>query len=184
MRREDLLDLNEALQHPGRKLAFDITTELKREEDIDLISPVTGSLEAVSTGNLLLLSGEFKTTLVVDCARCSGPIEREVSFEIEEQFPVEGVPSSYSAQDYARVVPDEPYQLFDGNNLIADALLRQNLLLSIPLQPLCSFGWEGPCPNAAATEAVQKSDPGNKLTTQTIQGLQRFLTPESGDGQS
>lgn len=148
MRRDDLLDLNDVLQHPGRKLEVDISTELSQEEDLDLVKPLEGYLEAISTGNILLLTGQFSTRMVLECARCSEPLEVDVSFDIDEQFPVEGVPSSYSAQDYARVVPDEPYELFEGNNLIVENLLRQGLLVEVPIQPLCTFGWDGDCPIA------------------------------------
>ncbi len=150
MRRDDLLDLNDVLQHPGRKLEVDISTEFPGEEGLELLRPLEGYLEAVSTGNLLLLSGKFETAAIVDCARCGGPLEVPVSFEIEEQFPVEGVPSSYASQDYARVVADEPYPLFEGNSLIPDVLLRQDLLVALPVQPLCQYGWEGVCPVAAS----------------------------------
>lgn len=150
MRRDDLLDLNDVLQHPGRKLEVEISTDFKGEPGLEMLNPLEGYLEAVSTGNLLLLKGEFKTAVIVDCARCGGPIEAPVSFEVEEQFPVEGVPSSYSAQDFARVVDEEPYPLFEGNSLRVDVLLRQDLLVEMPVQPLCSYGWEGECPIAAA----------------------------------
>lgn len=158
MKRDDLLDLNDVLQHPGRKLAVDISTELPDEAEIDLVKPLEGYLEAVSSGNLLLITGRFQTTAMVECARCSTPIEKEIEFAIDEQFPVEGVPSSYNAQDYARVVPDEPYELFEGNNLIVENLLRQGLLLEYPLQPLCQFGWDGPCPIAAAIEKKKQAE--------------------------
>ena len=150
MRREDLLDLNDVLQHPGRKIAVDISTELEQEADIDLVAPLQGFLEAVSTGNLLLLNGQFATRAVLECARCGGPIEVDVSFDVDEQFPVEGIPSSLNPHDYARITPDEPFPLFDGNNLIVEALLREDLLVALPMQPLCQYGWEGPCPVAAA----------------------------------
>lgn len=156
MRREDLLDLNDVLQHPGRQLAVDISTELPDEADVDLIKPLEGYLEAVSTGNLLLIEGKFATRLVLECSRCSSPIEVDVEFDVEEQFAVEGTPSSLNSQDYARVVADEPYQLFDGNSLMVEALLRQGLLLSMPMQALCEFGWEGPCPLAAKLAGAKK----------------------------
>lgn len=149
MRRDDLLDLNEVLQHPGRKLEVDISTEFPEEPDLDLLRPLEGFLEAVSTGNLLLLSGKFETAAIVECARCGGPLEVPVEFEVDEQFPVEGVPSSYSSQDYARVqAGDEPYPMFEGNSLMANVLLRQDLLVALPVQPLCQYGWEGDCPVA------------------------------------
>ena len=148
MRRDDLLDLNDVLQHPGRKLEVDISTELPEEEDLDLVKPVEGYLEAISTGNLLLITGKFTTRAVLECARCSEPIEVDVNFEIEEQFPVQGIPSSYGSGDFAKVAPDEPFELFEGNNLIVENLLRQGLLVEIPIQPLCTFGWDEECPVA------------------------------------
>lgn len=150
MRRDDLLDLNDALQHPGRKIAVDISTELTSEEDLDLVSPLEGFIEAVSTGNLLLVEGQFKTKVVLECARCGSAIEQDVNFDIQEQFNVEGVPSSYGSQDFAKVVTDEPFPLFEGNNLMVEALLRQDLLIALPVQPLCEFGWDGDCPVASA----------------------------------
>lgn len=174
MRREDLLDLNDALQHPGRKIEVDIATELPDDPDIDLVKPMEGSLEAVSTGNLLLLSGQFDARVVLDCARCGAPIEQDVHVEIEEQFPVEGIPSSYSAHDYARVVPDEPYELFEGNSLMVEALLRQALIVSLPLQPLCEYGWDGPCPIALARKAERSSNGGRP----GLGGLASLLDPE------
>ena len=155
MRRDDLLDLNDVLQHPGRELAVDISTELPDVEDLDLLRPLEGFLEAVSTGNLLLISGKFTGKMVFECARCSAPLEKEINFELEEQFPVEGTPSSLNAQDYARVVPDEP-EMFDGNSLLVEALLRQHLLVALPMQALCEHGWDGPCPVAQARETAKK----------------------------
>lgn len=160
MRRDDLLDLNDVLQHPGRKISVDVSTELPQEEDLDLVAPLDGYLDAVSTGNLLLLTGKFATRAVVECARCGGPVEVDVAFDIDEQFPVEGVPSSFSSQDMAKVVCEEAYELFDGNNMLVEALLRQLLVVAMPIQPLCKFGWDGPCPVAAARGEMKPGDPG------------------------
>jgi uncharacterized protein len=168
MKRDDLLDLNDVLQHPGRELAVDISTELPDEADIDLVRPVEGFLEAVSTGNILLIKGQFKTRTVLECARCSEPLEKEIEFEIQEEFPVEGVPSSYGSQDFAKVKPDEPFELFEGNSLIVEALLRQALLISLPMQPLCEFGWDGACPVAESRGVKPPEEKGrpefNKLS--------------------
>ncbi len=155
-----MLDLNDVLQHPGRQLAVDISTDLPEEGDLDLLKPVEGFLEAVSTGNILLITGKFATRAVVECARCSAPLEKDFEFEVDEQFTVEGVPSSYSSQDFAKVVHDEPFELFEENSLIVESLLRQSLLLSLPLQPLCEHGWDGPCPVAQAREDARAEQAG------------------------
>lgn len=171
MRRDDLLDLNDILQHPGRQLSVEVTTDLDDEEDLDLVKPLEGVLEAISSGNLLLIKGDFKTRAIVECARCSGPLEIDVEFEIDEQFPVVGVPSSLSHQDFAKVEADEPYPLFEGNNLMVESLLRQNLLLNFPVQPLCSFGWEGDCPIARERAAKPKSSGAVRPEFEKLIGL-------------
>ena len=175
MRREDLLDLNDVLQHPGRTLAVDVTTELPDEADIDLLKPLDGFLEAVSTGNVLLVTGEFTTRLVLECARCTGPLETDVRFELDEQFAVEGTPSSLSMGEMAKVVEDEPFPLFEGNQLIVEALLRQALLLALPVQALCEHGWEGPCPQAER-RAIEASTPS--ATRPEFDALQNLLVSE------
>ncbi|MFZ4506367.1 MAG: YceD family protein [Fimbriimonas sp.] len=176
MRRDDLLDLNDILQHPGRRLEVDVSTELPSEEDLDLLRPLEGILEGVSTGNVLLITGKFNTRMVIECARCAGPLEVEVEFEIDEQFPVEGIPSSLSAMDYARVAPDEPFEMFDGNNLMVEILLRQALWIAVPMQPLCSFGWDGPCPVAEEASAV----PRNAAGRPEFSALQNLMQREDG----
>ena len=140
MKREDLLDLNDVLQHPGRTLAVDISSDMEFVEDLDLITPLEGTLEAVSTGNLLLLTGDFKTRAVMECVRCGSPVEVDIEFEIDEQFKVEGTPSAYSSQDMAKVVDDEPYPLFEENSLMVEELLRQDLILALPPHPDCPPG--------------------------------------------
>ena len=172
MRRDDLLDLNDVLQHPGRKLSVEVSTDLPEEAELDLVAPLEGTLECVSTGNLILFTGSFASRGVFECARCGAPIEVDLSFDMDESFPVEGVPSSYGSNDVARVVCDEPAPLFDGNQLMADMLLRQGLLLSLPLQPLCSFGWEGPCPTAAAKIAAGTAQPVNPEWSKLTQLLE------------
>ena len=148
MKKEDLLDLNEAVQNPGKKLSFTFSTALNQEEDLDLVEPVTGQIDAVSTGNMLLVDTGLETTAVVECARCGARLEVKVNFKMKDEFEVEGVPSCYASDGYAKVVTDEPEQLFKNNALFRDRYVRQGLLLNIPVQPLCSFGWDGPCPNA------------------------------------
>ena len=154
MRRDDLLDLNDVLQHPGRQLAVDISTELPEEADIDLVKPLEGFIEAVSTGNILLISGKFTTRAVLECARCDSPLELDIEFELDEQFNVEGIPSSWNPSDSAKVVSDEPYPLFEGNFLIVEQLIRQGFHLNLPVQPICEFGWDGPCPIAEARALI------------------------------
>ena len=173
MKCDGLIDLNSAIQHPGCKLVFDVSTSLGREQDLDLLEPVTGSLSVECTGNILILSGEFRGRCVLECARCGSPLECDLVFSMEDHFPVDGTASCYGTGDFARVEPEEDFPLFEGNSLICDAYLRQGVLINLPGQPLCKFGWDGACPNAVRT-ASAPLDTGHPA----MQGLRKLLRPQ------
>ncbi|MCH7904237.1 MAG: DUF177 domain-containing protein [Armatimonadetes bacterium] len=173
MKRDGLIDLNGAIQHPGCKLAFEVSTSLGQEQDLDLLEPVTGSLHVECTGNLLILSGEFRSRCVLECARCGAPLETDLDFEMEDHIVVEGTPSCYGTGDFARVEPEEDFPIFDGNSLICDAYVRQGVLINLPGQPLCKFGWDGACPHALRTESA-RPDTGHP----GMQNLGKLLHPQ------
>lgn len=139
MKRPKLVDLNDAVQHPGRTVAFDVDTALEEEEDVDLLRPITGQLEAVSTGNLLFVDGTLRIELVLECSRCLKPVDVKMDLQVHEEFFVEGIPAGFGNREYAEVKEEgEAYPLFEGNNLRWEDLVRQSLWLSMPTRTVCS----------------------------------------------
>jgi uncharacterized protein len=144
MRKPRVLDLNDAVQHPGRHATFDVEVDLDEEEDIDLLEPIRGSLDAVSTGNRLIVTGDFRARLIMECSRCLASVPVDVEVGLEEEFPVVGTPAGYGSGEYAEVrEEDEPSPLFEGNHLRYEDLIRQNLWLNMPLRPLCREDCKG-----------------------------------------
>lgn len=138
MKRPKLVDLNDAVQHPGRVVGFEVETGLEEEEDVDLLRPITGHLEAVSTGNLLFVKGKLNAELVLECSRCLKPVEVRISFMVHEEFDVEGVPAGFGNRQHAEVTESgEAYPLFEGNQLRWEDLVRQTLWLSMPAKTVC-----------------------------------------------
>jgi uncharacterized protein len=176
MKRQGLLDLNEAIQHPGTKLRFEVSTALVDEENLDLAEPVQGTLDAVSTGNILLLKAEFVAKCVLECARCGEPLNQTVEFKMADEFDVDGTPSGYGTGEYAQVVEEEDYPLFNKNALMRDVYVRQGLLVNMPVQPLCEFGWDGPCPRAKAKAKAEQRE--EQLGHPAMQKLRELVVPE------
>lgn len=174
MKSDGLVEFNEAVQNPGKKLNFAVHTELESEEDIDLLEPITGELNGVSTGNILLISGNFRTKLVTECARCGEPIELQFEFTMNDEFDVEGVPSCYGSDGYAEVVQDEPLPIFKKNALILDSYVRQGLLINMPAQPLCSGNWETPCPHQSESHTDALNAKGHPAMMQ----LEKFRSQD------
>lgn len=153
MHREKLLDLNEAVQFPGRVLSFDLSTELEEEEDLDLLSPIRGTLHAVSNINVLTLTGHFEASVMMECARCLQPVVVDLEFDVNEEFAVSGIPTSIAKNSHAQIKTENEFApLFEDNSLIYEELLRQNLWLNLPSRPLC----RSDCPGLPELETLSE----------------------------
>jgi uncharacterized protein len=142
--RSLLIDLNEVVQHPGRSVDIEVSTDAVIDPDVALAGPITGTLTATGEGNLLMLTGEFEATVVLECCRCGGECEAPVEFEVDEAYPIEGVPGARGG--FAKVNDeDEPFPLFEENKLRVEDLLRQILILELPSHPLCTENCLGLC---------------------------------------
>lgn len=150
MRHPHALNLNETIQHPGRELRFEISTNLSEQSDVELLGPMTGKLVAVGTGNALLIRGDYEAQVWLECSRCALRFAERISFHAEDEFMLEGTPASLSGKSSAKVVDEEPYPLFDGNALLIDDYLRQHLAINLPMQPLCRVDCNGLCAHCGA----------------------------------
>jgi uncharacterized protein len=142
--RAYLLDLNDVIQHPGHVAEIEINAASVEDPDVALNGPITGLLEARLEGSVLHLSGHFDTTAVLECSRCGSDFEDPIEFDLEEMYPIEGVPGELGG--FAQVNDsDEPYPLFEGNKLRVEELLRQLLIVELPMNEVCSEACKGLC---------------------------------------
>jgi uncharacterized protein len=104
------------------------------------------TLEAMSE-HAITVKGTITAPWTGECRRCLRAIEGTVSLDIEEVFdtrPVEG----------------ETYPL-DGDRLNVEPLVRDAVLLSLPLAPLCEVACQGPEPEGhpIGSDASEDIDP-------------------------
>lgn len=139
------IDLNDVVQHPGRRVEYPLEVWLEREEAPPLAEPLRGTLVAESGGRIVRLHGEFHTVVWLECGRCLSYFQLPVGFELHEEFPLQGIPSGVSSAGFATVEDKDSFPVFEGNLLHADDLLRQYLLLELPMAPVCREDCKGLC---------------------------------------
>lgn len=104
-------------------------------------------LEVVKVGETLDLRGRIHGTAVTVCARCAGEarVELDVPFRLVAK----------EQEDDEAVVDDEDLVYYEGKVLdLADAL-RQLVLVSVPMAPLCREACRGLCPVCGADLNVE-----------------------------
>lgn len=144
-----ILDLSEIARTAGASYHHIIDVSIKEIEDIKLTAPIRGSINISSTGNVLLMNGEIDTEVELTCNRCGIVYPQPLHAEIEEAFIINS-PSDRNAALTVEEDDDAPdTRLFNAGSveLNLDELLRQSVLLAIPLKPLCNEGCPGLCAN-------------------------------------
>lgn len=111
-------------------------------------------LEVTRSGDSILVEGTFSAVFTAPCARCLEPALIEVMGEVRRM---------YSSDPDLEDEPDvEPVSHHDGWISIFDAV-RESVILSIPMVPLCDKGCMGLCSVCGANlnkEGVHCGHPG------------------------
>ena len=124
-------------------------------EESDALPLGDGELEVrlSKSGTDVVVHGHAKTDVELPCARCLEPVK----VTLEPEISVLMVPASKVRHEREHeMAPSEADVLpYDGENVILDDLLRDDLLLEIPMIPLCSET----CPGIASAEQAKASEP-------------------------
>lgn len=116
-------------------------------EDVVFDVPVTGEVEISRDPTTIRLRGMIETSTPLTCGRCLTPLRLPLRAYLNEEFLVGGEagtePRELKAEDFLHPL---------GSDLILDITeaTRQQLLLALPMIPLCRPDCRGLCPQCGA----------------------------------
>ena len=117
----------------SRDIHFDFPT-LQLTSDLE-INEMKGMVRIDRTTQGLLLQGEFRGKKGEQCVRCLSDFKQSLETSFNELYAFD----QQSVSDSGLVVPE------DGNLDLA-ALVRDYLLIEVPINPICRLDCKGLCP--------------------------------------
>lgn len=127
------------------------------EDDAVVLGPLAVSLDLTNVEGLVAVTGVLEGTIVRECVRCLKKYEDPLAFSVRAGF----IPEPKSAprhpkrvdsrKTHTKDVEAEPEEELDdqyhyqGNQLELAPMLREHVILSAPMQPLCSDDCLGLC---------------------------------------
>jgi len=93
-------------------------------------------LESVMEG--VLVSGAVTVPLVGSCARCLEPIEDTLDLDVQELF-------AYSGSTTEETSDEDEVRLVEGERIDLEPMVRDAVVLSLPLAPVCDEDCAGLC---------------------------------------
>jgi uncharacterized protein len=117
-------EFNEAADEPGVSLA--------------------GPLRFMHVTNGVLVQGELKAVVTLPCVRCLEPVEAPIEVAVEETF--EPTIDVMTGQSLRPEEEDRALWIDEHHILDLQEVLRQDVLVAIPVHVVCSSDCRGLCP--------------------------------------
>ena len=119
----------------------------------ELIRESRGSRQVVED---IRLVGSMSTQVEARCARCLDPVERDVSESFDLLYRPQGVDA---AGDEAAITQAETeIGYYRGDGLLLEDVLKEQILLALPVKLVCSAECKGLCPHCGRNLNVENCD--------------------------
>ena len=143
-----LINLTELFTREGKTNDYAVELDCRKFQIPQGICPVSDSkpvtfyIENVGD-RTLVLSGEAEFTLMIPCDRCLEPVEVPFQLSIERTLDM-----NLTDEERIANLDEQPY--LQGYNLDVDQLVRDELLLNLPMKVLCDEDCKGICNRCGA----------------------------------
>ena len=143
-----LINLTELFTREGKTNDYAVELDCREFQIPQGICPVSDSKPVIfhieNVGDrTLVLSGEAEFTLMIPCDRCLEPVEVPFQLSIERTLDM-----NLTDEERIANLDEQPY--LQGYNLDVDQLVRDELLLNLPMKVLCDEDCKGICNRCGA----------------------------------
>lgn len=175
-RRPLVLDVRELGRRPGSMRPVRRTAPAPDDLGLELARVAPGAplaldlrMEAVVEG--VLVSGTVTAPVSAECGRCLDPVDTEITVDIQELFayPDSATDATADADEVRRLA---------GDHIDLEPVVRDAVVLGLPLSPLCRPDCRGLCP----TCGVRWDDLPADHTHETLDPRWAALTERFGTG--
>lgn len=131
--------VGDILRQPGLSKSFNFTGKLELE-GVNPAGNVEVSFKLNNASSRVLVSGIIKAPIILSCARCVENFTQDLEIEVHEEFLPIGSPELEDEK-----LGWDNLSIFSYSNDELDLLeiIRQNVIASIPIKPLCRENCKG-----------------------------------------
>ncbi len=111
--------------------------------DFAFLEPVRAVLHITETDGTLNVTGELRTAVRLSCSRCL----KDVVHRIERDFSIFFTKEAGPEEEERELTGEEIEMVhLQGDEIDTDEVLLEQIVLDIPVRPLCTPGCKGLCP--------------------------------------
>ncbi len=122
--------------------------------------------------------GEFSARLELNCARCLEPIARELDKSFDLLYRPQGADAGRDELTVTQAEADIGY--YTGEGLQLEDVLREQVLLAVPLKAVCREDCRGLCPHCGRNLNVESCECASGEPDPRWAGLEQFKSKLPG----
>jgi uncharacterized protein len=132
-------------------------------EEVETVQPVTGKVRLLRTDAGVFVQGSVHTHVALRCSRCLEPTTLALEARVEEEFRASGQFATNSRE--CDETEDPALVMSEQHELDLREVVRQQLLLALPMHPVCRSNCAGLCPhcgqelNEGPCDCTEEPDP-------------------------
>jgi uncharacterized protein len=133
-------------ERTGATRSYTVREEIENlDPEIVALDALSGTVQLMRTIDGVLATGVLTTSLGLVCDRCLNPFVDQVDVELEDEFkPSLDITTGASLP----IAPEDEGNVIDEHHILnLHEVLRQRILLSQPIHPLCRSDCLGLCVN-------------------------------------
>jgi uncharacterized protein len=100
------------------------------------------------------LNGDFATTVELACARCLEPVVHDVARKFDLLYRPQGADAG--REEISVTAADAEVGYYQGEGLLLEDTLREQVLLALPLKAICREDCKGLCPHCGQNLNVEQ----------------------------
>jgi uncharacterized protein len=174
------IDLRELGRRAGSMREWDKTIPAQPGWGVEMIGVPEGApvhlrlrLESVMEG--VLVSGQVDLPVTGQCARCLDPLEDTLTLDVQELY-------AYSGSTTEATSEEDEVRRIEGDSLDLAPLVRDTVVLTLPLSPTCTPDCAGLCVDCGERLDDLPADHSHEVIDPRWAGLTaRFADPDTTD---
>jgi uncharacterized protein len=143
-----------AIPETGKDVSLDLGQgwfEHWLEEDPGLEfsqAAISGSVNLSKHGHDILVRGRLEGELALTCGRCLEPFTAPVESDFD--LLLAPAPTGERPEEEELSAQELDVDFYGGETVDLEAIIREQIILMVPLKPLCREDCQGLCPNCGA----------------------------------
>ncbi|MFZ7121168.1 MAG: YceD family protein [Eubacteriaceae bacterium] len=142
----------------GQEKILNIETSIPNfiDELIGNYLNISGYIKALNNELIIELNVKLKTKM--KCSRCLDDFDYELNTEVSEKYNL-----------------DDAQEIIENDNINLTELIRENVLINIPIKAICDVNCKGLCPTCGKNKNIQSCNCDSEQFDPRLSILSNFL---------